>query len=459
MVNLASILDDHPHGHTALVSGEDHVSYGRLRDDVAAARGALTGLGLDPGDRVAIVCGTNPRFVRAWFATIGAGFVAVPLNPQSPAPELQRELAAVGARAAIVGPAGIRAVDGIDRDLLPELRHVLVASGHSGEGSSDFDALVAESAPAPMVDRGDDDLAVLLFTSGTAGAPKAAMLSHGNLGANLRQVQSSAVRAARPDDVLVCVVPLYHVFGLNSILDLGMVAGATVVLVERFDPLSLMHTIESESASMLVGPPTMWSALAAVDDPPLEALAGIRMAVSGAAALREGVVHAVKERLGIELHEGYGLTEASPSLTLSVGTGAPIGSIGRPIGGIEMRLVDSDGDDVYVGDPGEIVVRGPNVFKGYWNNPEATERVLDPDGWLHTGDLAVVDDDGFLSIVDRAKDLIIVSGFNVYPAEVESVLSEHPAVADVAVVGHDHPHSGETVKAFGQLDILVGSAG
>jgi long-chain acyl-CoA synthetase len=156
----------------------------------------------------------------------------------------------------------------------------------------------------------------------------------------------------------------------------------------------------------------------------------------------------VQQRLGLRLDQGYGLTEASPSVTLATGEEAPTGSIGKPITGIELRLVDRDGADVLVGDVGEIWVRGPNVFDGYWNDPVATARVLDRVGWLHTGDMALVDEAGYLFIVDRAKDLIIVSGFNVYPAEVEEVLSEHDAVADVAVIGVAHPHSGETVKAF-----------
>ena len=169
--------------------------------------------------------------------------------------------------------------------------------------------------------------------------------------------------------------------------------------------------------------------------------------MSGAAAISDRVVLDAQARLNFRIHEGYGLTEASPSVTVASGD-APVGSIGRPIPGLEVRLVDEAGDDVYIGDTGELLVRGPNVFAGYLDDEEATARILDPDGWLHTGDMAVVDDDGHLFLVDRAKDLIIVSGFNVFPAEVERVLLTHPAVADVGVVGVPHPHSGEAVKAF-----------
>ncbi len=444
------MLDDHPDGHTAVVSGGERISYERLRREVAATRGALATLGLVEGDRVAILCGTNARFVRSWLAIIGSGLVAVPLNPQSPPAEIQRELHLVGARAVVAGPAGVAPLSHIDRSELPELEFVLVPSHQSTSGSIDFDALAEDSEPeaGPAVERSDSDLAALLFTSGTAGNPKAAMLTHGNLAANLHQVQNAPVRSTRPDDVILCVVPLFHVLGLNSILNLALYAGATIVLIERFDPVSMIEMVAEEQASVLIGPPTMWAALSQVEDAPEGAMSSLRLAVSGAAPIPARVVRDCRDNLNIDIAEGYGLTEASPSVALSAGTGAPIGSIGRPIPGIELRLVDAEGDDVYIGDAGEIIVRGDNVFPGYWQDPEATARVIDSDGWLHTGDMAVVNDDGYLFIVDRAKDLIIVSGFNVYPAEVERVLVTHPSVAEAAVVGVPHPHTGEAVKAY-----------
>jgi long-chain acyl-CoA synthetase len=192
----------------------------------------------------------------------------------------------------------------------------------------------------------------------------------------------------------------------------------------------------------------MWAAWAGLATLPEDALATVRLAASGAAPLDPAVRRQVRDRLGVDLAEGYGLTEASPVVTTGVGHDAPDGSIGVPLPGVEVRLIDSDGEDALVGDPGEVWVRGPNVFPGYWNDPEATAAALTPDGWLRTGDVAVVDDDGFLSLVDRVKDVIVVSGFNVFPAEVEDVLASQPGVADVAVIGVPHPHSGEAVKAF-----------
>lgn len=446
-VNLATLLEDHPGDRTALVAGGDRISYGRLRDEIDATRGVLAGLGLEPGDRVAILCGTNPRFVRAWFGVIGAGLVAVPLNPQAPAPEIERELAMSGVKAVIAGPAGVGAISDLDRAAVPTLEHVFVPAGADIEHATDLDEAVEMSSGAPIVERADDDVCALLFTSGTAGFPKAAMLTHGNLASSIRQVLTRPGPVTRPDDVTACVVPMFHVLGLNSILNQTLWVGATLILIERFDPTSMVELIEDEKVTVLAGPPTMWSALTQVDGVTPAQFASLRIAVSGAAPIPDRVVHDARDRLGFRIHEGYGLTETSPSVTVASGD-APVGSIGRPVPGLEVRLVDDAGDDVYIGDAGEVLVRGPNVFVGYLDDPEATARILDADGWLHTGDMAVVDDDGYLFLVDRAKDLIIVSGFNVYPAEVERVLMAHPAVADAGVVGVPHPHSGEAVKAF-----------
>ncbi|HBH75302.1 MAG TPA: long-chain-fatty-acid--CoA ligase [Acidimicrobiaceae bacterium] len=447
-VNLAILFADHPAERTAIVTGGDRITYGQLSAEVEKTRGVLVSLGLEPGDRVAILCATNFRFVRAWFGILGAGMVAVPLNPQSPAPEIERELAQVGAKAVIAGPAGIGVLEQVDRSVVPTLKHVLRPSGVGLPDSVDLDVLRETVESAPMVERADGDLACLMFTSGTAGAPKAAMLTHGNLAANLRQNMATSGKVVRPDDVGLCVLPLFHIMGLNSILNLSLYAGATLVLQERFDPITVFETIADEQISVLVGPPTMWAALSQVDLVADDALKTIRIAVSGAATLPNRVVEEVAGRFGVRILEGYGLTEAAPGVTRATDDDTPIGSIGRPMAGMEVRIVDAAGDDVYIGDEGEILVRGDNVFVGYLDDPEATARAIDPQGWLHTGDIAVVDDDGFVFIVDRAKDLIIVSGFNVFPAEVERVLNAHPGVVESGVVGVPHPHTGESVKAF-----------
>ncbi len=453
-MNLASVINGPPDDAVAVISRGKYTTYGELRAQVAAARGGLSRLGVAPGDRVAIVCANNWYFVVSYLATLGLGAVATPLNPLSPAAELERELMAVEASVVIAGPSSRRSVATIDRSRVTSLEHVITCGGEESGEDPTLD-MVLQADPVPMVEVDSDDLAVLIFTSGTAGRPKAAMLSHGNIIANIEQISELEFDNRDSTDVTLGVLPLFHIYGLTVVIGLTFANGGSVVLIERFDPQSALTAIESHGVTVLPGVPAMWTAWVNMPDVPDDAFAGIRIATCGADRLPAEVSNRVGERFGLVIHEGYGLTEASPVVTTSVGEEAHVGSVGMPLPRVELRLVDLDGTDALVGDSGEIWVRGPNVFKGYWENPEATAEVLDESGWLHTGDLAVVDDAGYLSLVDRAKDLIIVSGFNVFPAEVEDVLIAHPGIDACAVVGVPHPYSGEAVKAF----VVVNSSG
>lgn len=445
-MNLAGILDGKPDDALALVSRGRSISYGDLRDRVGRLRGGLVARGVEPGDRVGILAANNPFFVESYLATLGAGAVAVPLNPSSPSAEIRTQLAIVSAKVVFVGPSGRGAMAGIGQGAVP-VETIIVPDGVELPGSVVVDEAMGE--PVPVADRDADDLAVLIFTAGTSGSPKAAMLSHGNLLSNIEQMQQHPLRALTPEDKSLGVLPMFHIFGLNVLLGLTLHAGASVVLVERFDPASALDTIKDHKVTVIAGAPTMFSAWATMPEADPGSFRTARIIVSGAAPLSPETSDAFEHRYHAPIFQGYGLTEASPTVTSSVVAGAPRpGSIGVPLPGVEVRLVDPDGEDALHGDEGEIWVRGPNVFKGYWNDPDATAAVITSDGWLRTGDIAVADDDGHLYIVDRAKDLIIVSGFNVYPAEVEEALLEHPGVEAVAVVGMPHPHSGETVKAF-----------
>jgi long-chain acyl-CoA synthetase len=435
-MNLATVIEGHQAGHPAIVSRRRTTTYGALREQVGHLRGGLVARGIGPGDRVAVVASNNWYFVAAYLAVLGVGAVAVPLNPQSPGPEIERELRATGTSLALVGPQGVRTTAGMGDADLP------------GYGGAVPVADLLASEPAPIVDRSPDDLAVLLFTTGTAGPPRPAMLTHGNLAANVDQILANPTRPEGADEVVLGVLPLFHVFGLNAVLGVCLRVGGTIVLLERFDPHTSLEAVAEHGVTVMSGVPTMWSAWAALPGASPDLVRTVRYAVSGAAPLLPAVRRAVRDRLGLELTEGYGLTEASPAVTTGLGHHAPDGSIGVPLPGVALRLVDADGEDALVGDPGEIWVNGPNVFVGYWGDELATAAALTDDGWLRTGDTAVVDDQGFLSLVDRLKDVIIVSGFNVFPAEVEEVLAQHPAVDAAAVVGVPHPHSGEAVRAF-----------
>jgi long-chain acyl-CoA synthetase len=448
-MNLATILESHPGESAALISRGHTFTYADVRRQVASVRGALHELGIGKGDRLALLCGNTVEFVVAYLACLGRGIVCVPLNPTAPAPELQRELAVVGARAVVVSPAAVGGWSNVDRAALPHLTHVIATTGEL-PGALRFQDLL-EHAPAPVVELEPEHLAVMLFTSGTAGSPKAAMLSHGNLRSNLDQI--SFVRKMDGTDLVYGVLPLFHIFGLNVVLAYSLLRGSAVVLVERFDPMTAVETIRDRKVTLIPGAPPLWMAFEQMPNLPKDTFASVRTALTGASKMPEHTTRSLYERFNLLVTEGYGLTECSPVVTTTTDADrdtalAKIGSIGRVLPGVEVRVVDENGDDVLRGDAGEIWVRGPNVFRGYFEDPQATARALTPDGWLRTGDVAVVDDDGFLFLVDRAKDLIIVSGFNVYPAEVEEAILEHPAVAQAAVVGVEHPHTGEAVRAY-----------
>jgi long-chain acyl-CoA synthetase len=422
-MKLASIIDGHP----ALVDLQDRVTYGDLRQRVAVARGGLRIIGVQPGDRVALLGENSAELVVGYLALVGMGAVAALLNPQAPLPALRHEMDTVGATLALIGRGG-QAPEGVDAVAISDLL---------GE-------------PLDTVDVEPETLAVLMFTSGTAGASRAAMLSHGNLLSNLQQ-NLSLDDSVRASDVVLNVLPLHHIFGLNVALGLALIGGASVVLANRFDPVDTVQTIVEEGITIVPGAPPMWIAWATTPQVTATSFANVRLALTGASRMPEDDAQAFADRSGVPLREGYGLTEASPVVTTSMGTTPRLGSIGRVLPGVTLRLVDEDGEDALDGDTGEVWVKGPNVFLGYWNDTAATAKVLQ-DGWLHTGDVAIVDADGFLYLVDRSKDLIIVSGFNVYPAEVEDTITSHPAVHECAVVGVPHPTAGEAIKAYVVLE-------
>ena len=444
-MNLAHIIDSHPADRVAIFSRGRPTTYGALRDQIAHVRGGLAAAGLAKGDRIALLCNNGRYFVDLYLAAVGLGAVVVPLNPSSPAPEIERELHTVSAKIVVVDPSAAHAWAQVDRAKVPTVHTVVATETGSLAADMAFDDLLAgEQTPPVEVDQ--HDVAVLIFTSGTAGSPRAAMLSHGNLMANIEQGRSTDGIVG--DDVVYGVLPVFHIFGLNVVLGISLARGATVVLVQRFDPFTALETIKERKVTVIPGAPPLWLAFCHFTEAPADSFATVRLALTGAAKMPEDATVRLQERFGFTLREGYGLTEASPIVTSSAGIPFKVGSVGKALAGMDVRLVDENGQPAVQGDAGEIWVRGPNVFLGYLDEPEATARALSPDGWLRTGDIAVTDDDGYLFLVDRAKDLIIVSGFNVFPAEVEEVLAEHPDVAEVGVVGVPHPHHGEAVKAF-----------
>lgn len=438
----------HPDDRTAVISDEGALTYGDLRERTARWRGALDGAGIGPGDRVVLVANNSLTFALGHLAVVGIGAAVVPLNPASPPAELARELEVLGASGAIVAP-------GSDRSW-------------ARLGAADRPPTLAldrlnQAEPAPVAEVEPDAPAAMLYTSGTAGMPKPAVLTHGNLDASLLAVESLPIDLTTTPHVVLAVLPLFHVFGFNAVLNLGLAVGATIVLDDYSTPERVEQLVVDHAVTILAGPPTLWRALADRPGVTADRYASVSLALSGAAKLPPQCRLDVRDRLGLDLDEGYGLTETCATGASSVATDAPIGSVGRLLPGIEGRLVDEHGADVLVGDPGELWVRGPMVSPGYASPVTDTVADSDPsvagsvvivpgdnhgaDGWLHTGDLAIVDDDGYLAIVDRLKEVVNVSGFNVFPAEVETALIRHPDVAAAAVVGEPSETTGETLVA------------
>ena len=431
-MNLVSLLLRHVQlrpDAVAVVDDDGETTFAELAGLAAATAGSLAAAGIAPGDRVAIAAWNDLTFVRTYVGALWCGAVAVPMNPSTPAVALGSELERIGARSLVCG-AGAEHLVGLP-------------------GATAADALPVAEPMAAEVERDDVELAVLLFTSGTAGAPRAAMLTHGNLAANIGQVQSHPGLRVAAEDVGLATLPFFHVFGLNVALGVALAGGMRSVLLAQFDAGRAADLVRRHGVTIFAGVPAMFDALLELSEheAPADTFRSVRLAVAGAAELPVTTAGAFLDRFGVTISEGYGLTEAAPIVsTTAIDRRPHWGSIGPPLPGVDVRLVDADGGDAAVGDPGEIWVRGPNVFVGYWDDPEATARVL-VDGWLRTGDVAVSDDDGFLSLVDRMKDLVIVSGFNVYPAEVEEVLRTHPDVVDAAVIGIPSPRTGEAVAA------------
>jgi long-chain acyl-CoA synthetase len=452
-VNVADLVrdaaQDYPRKPALLFQGVpmDYIDLDERIDTTAAA---LAGLGMANGDRVALLAGNVPEFVYGMYGTLRAGGVVCPLNVMLTPEEMGYILADAGAKAAITDLTFLPALLSV-RDRLGELETILVIGGPPAPvGTMSLEEALGGAGDPPEVQVDASDLAVIAYTAGTTAAPKGAMLTHANLRANLEQMASVPDLALVPEDVTLLALPLFHIYAMNAVLGLTLKTGATAVLVERFDPLETLELVERYSLTVLFGAPPMfgaWLALARSGQP-LPDLSSVRLAVSGAAPLPAEVLAAFHDRFGIDIWEGYGLTESAPAVTTNaLGSAPKPGSIGLPLPGLELRLMDEDGDEAEDGDPGEIYVRGPNVFAGYWNRPDETAQVLEG-GWLRTGDVAYRDEDGYLFLVDRKKDLIIVSGFNVYPKEVEEAIQRHPRVAEAAVVGIPDERTGEAVQAW-----------
>jgi long-chain acyl-CoA synthetase len=439
-VNLAANLTASAEGlgeKTALKLDEVEMSYRALDTASARVAGLLAQRGVEPGDRVGLMLPNVPEFAVVYFGVLRAGAVVVPINPLLKEREVAFYLSDSGARMVFAWHGFAEAAEAGARG--PGAECVFVTPGEFARLLADADQLDS------LADRAADDTAVILYTSGTTGTPKGAELTHSNLSSNVAAV--TALHSFGENDVVLGALPLFHSFGQTCSMNAAVASGATLSLIPRFDAERALAIITRDRVTVFQGVPTMYSAL--LHHPRRDEFdtSTLRECVSGGASLPAEVLRGFEQEFGCKLLEGYGLSETSPVASSNrPDRQRRPGSVGVPIEGVQMRIVDEDGEEVPIGSRGEIVIRGPNVMKGYWGRPDATAEVI-RDGWFHSGDIGVMDEDGYFFIVDRLKDMIIRGGYNVYPREIEEVLYEHPAVREVAVVGVPHPELGEEVAA------------
>jgi long-chain acyl-CoA synthetase len=464
VLNLSALLEssarDCPQ-RDAVVLGPTRLTYAQVDGAANQVANALVQGGLQPGDKVALTCPNLPYFPIVYYGILKAGGIVVPLNVLLKHREIAYHLGDSDAKAYFCFqgtpdlPMGEEGWAGFDD--APECEtFVMITADPTApspvDGTATLGQFIAGQSPrfdSALTDA--TDTAVILYTSGTTGRPKGAELSHANLVMNTVVCEKLFGAPADGHDIHLVALPLFHTFGQTVQMNTGFSMGATLVLMPRFDPVQALETMDAENVTYFAGVPTMYWAMLSAGQTKADmakVAANLRMASAGGSSLPVEIIKGFKERFGVQILEGYGLSETSPVASFSrTDREARPGSIGFPVWGTEMTLVDEQWKPVGEGEVGEIAVRGHHVMKGYYGKPDATADVM-RDGWFRTGDIGRRDADGYYYIVDRAKDMIIRGGYNVYPREVEEVLMTHPAVSLAAVVGVPDDQYGEEVKAY-----------
>ena len=463
MLNLAVLLEDSAReapAKTAVIFNDMKLSYAAVNAAANQVANGLVSIGIRPGDKVALTCPNLPHFPVAYYGILKAGAVVVPLNVLLKGREVAYHLADSDARAYLCFqgtpdlPMGQFGYEGFQQT--PGCEHFFMLTvDHTGpspiEGTKTIGQLMAGQPPTfDTVATHADDTAVILYTSGTTGSPKGAELTHSNMLLNARL--SDTMYHAEPDDVHLVTLPLFHSFGQTVQMNTGFYNKSALTLLPRFDPDTALSIMQRDKVTIFAGVPTMYWAMLNHPNPEKFDLAQIahnlRLAVSGGSAMPVEVMRAFGEKFGVQILEGYGLSETSPVATFNRLDHAPKpGSVGLPVWGVQVRVVDPLDHDVAQGEMGEIVMKGHNIMKGYYKRPEATADAM-RGGWFHSGDLGHKDEDGYVYITDRVKDMIIRGGFNVYPREIEEVMMTHPAISLAAVVGVPDEGHGEEIKAY-----------
>jgi len=439
--NLAKILveaaEAKPDG-IAVKLDDTEVSYGMLNEGSARLAALLKEKGVSPGDRVGVMLPNVPYFPIAYYAVLRAGGTVVPMNVLLKPREVGFYLEDPGAKIVIAWGDFAEAAEKGAEDAGAEV--ILVKPG-------EFEKLLADQEPDhDLADRDPEDTAVILYTSGTTGKPKGAELTHANMFKNCT-LAANELGQITEDDKLLGALPLFHSFGQTCTLNAGIANRAMISMIPRFDADKALEIIARDKITLFQGVPTMYNGMLAADTADSADTSTLRLCMSGGSAMPEEVMRKFEDKFGCKVLEGYGLSETSPVASFNhPDKENKAGSIGTPIEGVEMKVVDDDGNDIDQGEVGEIVIKGHNIMKGYWNREDATAEAI-KDGWFYSGDMGKIDEDGYFFIVDRKKELIIRGGYNVYPREVEEVLYEHPAILEAAVVGIPDDAMGEEVGA------------
>lgn len=425
---------------TAIIYEDKSYTYKRLDRLVNSTANALRGLGIEKGDRVALFLPNVPEFAIAYLGILKIGAIAVSINVMLKCAEVSYILNDCTAKAIITTASGCLQVKEAD---LPHLQHILITES-AVDGGIDFTCLIENASPvARAVEMQWHSPASIVYTSGTTGFPKGATLSHGNIISNISAHNRCC--GMTQSDRLLLYVPLFHCFGQNAIFNAGLNVCATIILQRRFDLERVLESIGKHQATMFFGVPTVFIRLLNQDTSKYN-FDSLRYYFSAAAPMPVEIAQMWQHKYKKVIHEGYGLTEASPCASYNPNFKHKFGSIGVPIENVEMQIVDANGHQVSPGELGEIIIKGPNVMLGYWNRCQETQEVI-KNGWLYSGDIGRMDEEGFFYIADRLKDMINVSGFKVYPTEVENVIYQHHSVAEVAIYGVPDPIRGEIVKA------------
>jgi long-chain acyl-CoA synthetase len=440
-INLASLLRgsaEHAPELPAIRLGEIELTYAGLDDRSARLAALLREKGVKQGDRIGVMLPNVPEFAIAYFGVLRAGGIVVPMNVLLKRREISFYLEDSGSKMLLAWHGFAEEAREGAADARAELIEV-----EPRAFAATLDALEPSLAVA---DTAEDDIAVILYTSGTTGKPKGAELTHANLSRNA-EISSRTTCQVGAGDVVLGALPLFHSFGQTVAMNASVRVGACLTLVPKFDPGEALETIERDRVTHFYGVPTMFGALLHHPERERFDTSALRTCITGGASMPVEVLRGFEEAFDCIVLEGYGLSETSPVASSNhPGMERKPGSIGTPIEGVEMRVVDEDDNPVAQGEVGEIVIRGHNIMKGYWQRPDATAEAM-RGGWFHTGDMAKTDEEGYFYIVDRKKDLIIRGGYNVYPREVEEVLYEHPKIREAAVVGVPHDEWGEEIGA------------